>query len=538
MLRTKRKNQTTFFWLIVGLVIVSVLFGLIQKPRTAEAAGGDYTILHKAADPSDYIPPIPYPGLVSLPTDGRDNGSTLIEHADFATGVPSLNPENMALGQIVPFEFEITVGAGAVAGDLPICFVYLWGTTSSTEFGYDESKGILAAFVDTSETTTDNEGEGTLGLATVVSLDWDYNDSYTDYITATICVDGLDPGDQVVVEVWPVLDSVVDGQMGSNVDSRGVEAYTGDEASITYGANAIVLNQVGGFESVSIDLSVTKSDGDYSGIPGYTTFPPYPYPGGTFVYQIEVTNHDAEFTANVVVVTDTLDPNLKYVSGASSTGFGDADYLIDPPSSIENPCSYSGGDINGFGGDLICNLGAIAAGETTTITFMVEIDTDAPTTGLVETGECTFNDESDLCNTVEVTAIGDDPTPTNNTDSEPKDIGIPTAVDLLYFTSKSLGDAIQLDWETASEVDNLGFYLYRSITPVKPQEPLTNLIPSQSPGGIEGAVYTYVDDTVTFGVQYYYWLEDIDLSSRVDSVSGPVLGRSGWFYFIPIVSND
>jgi uncharacterized repeat protein (TIGR01451 family) len=533
MLRTKRKNQTTLFWLIIGLVIVGVLFGLIQNPKTAEAAAGDFTITHKAARPSNYIPPIPYPGLVSTPAIGRADGSALIPGADFATGVTSLNPSDMALGQIVPFEYEIVVGAGAVAADLPICFVYKWGTTSSSAFGYDESQGILTAFVDTSEITTDTGND-----ATVTSLIWDYNTTNTDYITATVCVGGLDPGDQVVVEVWPVLDCEIVPKMGSNVDSRMETAYTDEGATINTGANSIRLNQVGGFESVSVDLSVTKSDGDYSGISGYTEFPPYPYPGGTFVYQIEVTNLDAIMVANGVFVTDTLDPNLKVVSGASSTGFNGADYLIDPPPPIDDPCSYSGGDINGFGGTFVCELCGIAAGETTTITFMVEIDTDAPTTGLIETGVCVDGDESDLCNTVEVTATSDDPILTNNTDSEPKDIGIPTAVTLLYFTSENLGDSIQLNWETASEVNNLGFYLYRSTTPVKPEQPLTELIPSLSPGGMEGAIYAYVDDTAEFGLQYYYWLEDIDTNERVVSVNGPVIERIGWFYFIPILSND
>ncbi|MEZ4770356.1 MAG: hypothetical protein R2844_18260, partial [Caldilineales bacterium] len=42
------------------------------------------------------------------------------------------------------------------------------------------------------------------------------------------------------------------------------------------------------------------------------------------------------------------------------------------------------------------------------------------------------------------------------------------------------------------------------------------LIPSQSPGGLGGFLYTWVDqDDLTPGTDYYYWLEDLDVSGAV-----------------------
>ena len=266
-----------------------------------------------------------------------------------------------------------------------------------------------------------------------------------------------------------------------------------------------------------VDVTIEKTDYDFTRTDPYPT---YPFRGAALPYKITVTSTGG--LAKNVSVTDDLDLNIN----ASSPSFTIS--LATDPDGTTRTCSYSE-----FDHEITCDLGNMAKDEVVTIEFDVIVGDLAPLEGLVETGECIQGDPNlqgtktvDICNIVSVTADNEtDENTADNTTSEPTDIGIPTAVDLLYFTSKSLGDAIQLDWETASEVDNLGFYLYRSITPVKPQEPLTDLIPSQSPGGMEGAVYTYVDDTVTFGVQYYYWLEDIDLSSRVDSVSGPVLGR-------------
>ena len=48
------------------------------------------------------------------------------------------------------------------------------------------------------------------------------------------------------------------------------------------------------------------------------------------------------------------------------------------------------------------------------------------------------------------------------------------------------------------------------------------VIPSQAPGGTDGFAYTYNDFGITSGVNYYYWLEDVDLNGTVTR-HGPVL---------------
>ena len=99
---------------------------------------------------------------------------------------------------------------------------------------------------------------------------------------------------------------------------------------------------------------------------------------------------------------------------------------------------------------------------------------------------------------------------------------VPTAIDLVSFTARPRKAAIVLRWETATEIDNLGFNLYRAESPEGERTRLNaSLIPSQAPGSPVGAVYTWRDTSVQPGVTYYYWLEDVDLHGHA-TLHGPV----------------
>ena len=100
---------------------------------------------------------------------------------------------------------------------------------------------------------------------------------------------------------------------------------------------------------------------------------------------------------------------------------------------------------------------------------------------------------------------------------------VPQAVELLYFTATPDGNAINLDWATASETDNFGFNLYRATALDGEQTQLNEgLIPSLvAPGSPYGAEYSFVDETAEPGVLYYYWLEDVELS-MITTLHGPV----------------
>ena len=100
----------------------------------------------------------------------------------------------------------------------------------------------------------------------------------------------------------------------------------------------------------------------------------------------------------------------------------------------------------------------------------------------------------------------------------------PTAVELASFTAtpQAWTRSILIEWETVSEVDNLGFNLYRAESPDGRQIRLNaSLIPSQGPGSPIGFKYSFADRTALTGRTYYYWLEAVDVYGMTASY-GPV----------------
>lgn len=99
----------------------------------------------------------------------------------------------------------------------------------------------------------------------------------------------------------------------------------------------------------------------------------------------------------------------------------------------------------------------------------------------------------------------------------------PTAIDLVSFTAELSEDGILLAWQTANEIDNIGFNLYRAESDTGSKVKLNEtLIPTNvMPGSLVGAFYSFEDKTVEAGVSYYYWLEDVEASGKT-TLHGPV----------------
>jgi len=90
-----------------------------------------------------------------------------------------------------------------------------------------------------------------------------------------------------------------------------------------------------------------------------------------------------------------------------------------------------------------------------------------------------------------------------------------TAVKLTGFSAQGYDKAVLLEWQTASELNNLGFHVYRGRYT---DGPWTRLNPSLIPGlgsSPEGKRYTWSDTGLTNGLTYFYRVEDVDRSGVV-----------------------
>ncbi|MBN1259607.1 MAG: hypothetical protein JXB35_02910 [Anaerolineae bacterium] len=98
----------------------------------------------------------------------------------------------------------------------------------------------------------------------------------------------------------------------------------------------------------------------------------------------------------------------------------------------------------------------------------------------------------------------------------------PTAVGLVDFSAETDGNEVVVSWETASEIDNLGFNLYRSSASEGPWEQLNpEIIRAKSPGTAFGGVYTFTDAEVIPGKLYHYRLESLE-TSGASTFHGPI----------------
>ena len=101
------------------------------------------------------------------------------------------------------------------------------------------------------------------------------------------------------------------------------------------------------------------------------------------------------------------------------------------------------------------------------------------------------------------------------------EIGAATAVELSSFGASGLDGEVLLLWATGSELDNLGFHLYRSLKEAGPYERITKTVIPGLGSSPVGANYTYRDSGLINGVTYYYKLEDIETTGRTE-LHGPV----------------
>ncbi len=101
------------------------------------------------------------------------------------------------------------------------------------------------------------------------------------------------------------------------------------------------------------------------------------------------------------------------------------------------------------------------------------------------------------------------------------DLAATTAVELISFQARALDSAVALSWETASELDNLGFQLHRALSPDGPWTRLNSSLIRGLGSSPEGRRYAWTDSGLTNGTTHFYRLEDLDRSGLI-TAHGPV----------------
>jgi hypothetical protein len=113
----------------------------------------------------------------------------------------------------------------------------------------------------------------------------------------------------------------------------------------------------------------------------------------------------------------------------------------------------------------------------------------------------------------------------------------PTGVELFYFRASGAELGVLLEWETAMEIDNLGFNLFRADSPDGSRTQLNDaLIPSQvPPGSPGGAYYAWTDATAQPGQTYCFWLEAVDSTGQTTEYGPATAMLGGYRIYVPIV---
>ncbi len=96
--------------------------------------------------------------------------------------------------------------------------------------------------------------------------------------------------------------------------------------------------------------------------------------------------------------------------------------------------------------------------------------------------------------------------------------------------------SVQLNWTTLSEIDLVGFNIYRSKDPGGERQKLNlDLLPPKHPGQMLGDHYTYEDLDVLPGQSYFYWVEAEKQLGAPETI-GPQMANLGMLIYLPVVS--
>ena len=93
---------------------------------------------------------------------------------------------------------------------------------------------------------------------------------------------------------------------------------------------------------------------------------------------------------------------------------------------------------------------------------------------------------------------------------------LPLSVELAFLTASASADSVTLHWGTITEINNLGFNIYRSDT----QDGKYTKVNARLIQGVGTDAtprdYSFTDENVKLGQTYYYYIEDVDFTGKTN----------------------
>lgn len=97
----------------------------------------------------------------------------------------------------------------------------------------------------------------------------------------------------------------------------------------------------------------------------------------------------------------------------------------------------------------------------------------------------------------------------------------PIAVELICFSGKGMDQQVELEWQTATELNTAGFFVLRSLDEQGQYDVVSDFIVHCDDGGLVGGYYLFEDAGLTNEQTYYYQLAEV-ISAQETVVFGPV----------------
>lgn len=192
-------------------------------------------------------------------------------------------------------------------------------------------------------------------------------------------------------------------------------------------------------------------------------------PGAADGYTITIHNSNSDAVV-VNTITDTLPAGFTYTPG-STTGATTSD-----PTVAGQNLTWSGPFNDPAGGDVTLHFGVTVS--STVGTYYNNAGGSAETTAVAQTG-----------------------------DTAPVQVGGPTAVQMRSFTATPAARGILLRWRTGSEVELVGFNVFRQ-KGVQARKVKLNRSLVRAKGGVAGAKYSWLDRSAKRGGRY--WLQAVN----------------------------